>query len=144
MHPNGGALYLACRATSNLGSSAIVLRITAAGLQGDGLLVASFPTSGFEPRNLSVSPDGTRLHSTWSRLPSPIATLMVHDTVTHALVSSGYTGEGLPSNIAAIGSITSQTASRVFVQMATYISPNYITHLYCSTRIPVRRSASRR
>ena len=124
--PNGGA-YLLCSSYRIGGvilrtaTGALALRITPTGLQQDGGFFG-----GPDPLAVAVSPDGTRVFATWSFRP-PHPTIEVHDAVTHALLGSTYVGDGtLPSHVFGIGDITSQTASRAFVQMST---SNPVTHI---------------
>ena len=120
MHPNGEMLYMACRPLRSSGvllreGRTVSLRITPTGLQENGAL-QSLDT--LEPVALSVSPDGSRVHSTWSFGPAPVLTVKVHDGTTRAQVSSYAVGRLLePVRVSGIGTITSQSASRAFVQM---------------------------
>jgi hypothetical protein len=122
IHPGGGALYLRCSSVVNgttvlQPATTLAFRVTPTGLEPDGGF-GSFVSTGLEPVELSVSPDGTRLHSTWTVGLAPNPTVRVHDTATHALLGSyaaavpGHAGFG-------IGALTSQSASRAFVQMTT-------------------------
>ena len=79
IHPDGGALYLRCSPLRIGGTLAqqgttLAFRVTPMGLEPDGGF-GSFFSSGLEPVELSVSPDGTGCTGPWTFALSPSPTI---------------------------------------------------------------------